>query len=612
MDLSTVAVLGLMVVAVVLFVSDRLRSDMVAMIILGALLLSGIITPEEGFSGFGHPATVAVAAMFVLSAGLERTGAVAGVGELLTGLGQRSPRGALIGMMLAIGTISAFINNTAAVAILLPPVLTMARRIEVSPSKLLIPLSFASLFGGSCTLIGTSTNLLVSSMAEQQGQPAIGMFELSRVGLVLAAAGLVFMATVGYRLLPDRGHGADLTEEFDVGSYLTELEIIPGSKLIGATVGSCALSEIDIDVLAVVRQGQTMTLPKVNTVLEENDVLWVRSDLQSMKTLRAADWISIRHGRKWGDLGLEADDATIIEAVVAPGSSLIGKSLKENNFRNRFEATVLAIRHHDHIRHSRLATTPLAAGDALLIETPKNQIARLKQRREFVVVSDVGPLDVKTHSKWTAIAIVAGVIIAAASGWIHISAAAIGGAVLLILTGSLRVDEAYRAIDWQVVFLLGGILPLGIALQKTGGADLLANLLIDWVGSFGPMAILSALFLVTTILTAFMSNTATAALLIPIAMTAAASLGIDPRPLIIAIAFGASASFMTPVGYQTNLLVYGPGSYRFSDYMKVGVPLTLVFWVLATLLTPLVGPFIRVESRVSRVKSSGLSVRCVV
>ena len=591
MDLSTVFVLGLMVVAVILFVSDRLRSDMVAMIILGALLLSGIITPEEGFSGFGHPATVAVAAMFVLSAGLERTGAVAGVGELLTGLGQRSPRGALIGMMLAIGTISAFINNTAAVAILLPPVLTMARRIEVSPSKLLIPLSFASLFGGSCTLIGTSTNLLVSSMAEQHGQPAIGMFELSRVGLVLAAAGLVFMATVGYRLLPDRGHGADLTEEFDVGSYLTELEIIPGSKLIGATVGSCALSEIDIDVLAVVRQGQTMTLPKVNTVLEENDVLWVRSDLQSMKTLRAADWISIRHGRKWGDLGLEADDATIIEAVVAPGSSLIGKSLKENNFRNRFEATVLAIRHHDHIRHSRLATTPLAAGDALLIETPKNQIARLKQRREFVVVSDVGPLDVKTHSKWTAIAIVAGVIIAAASGWIHISAAAIGGAVLLILTGSLRVDEAYRAIDWQVVFLLGGILPLGIALQKTGGADLLANLLIDWVGSFGPMAILSALFLVTTVLTAFMSNTATAALLIPIAMTAAASLGIDPRPLIIAIAFGASASFMTPVGYQTNLLVYGPGSYRFSDYMKVGVPLTLVFWVLATLLIPLVWPF---------------------
>jgi di/tricarboxylate transporter len=591
MDLSTAAVLGLMVVAVILFVSDRLRSDVVAMIILGALLLLGIITPEEGFSGFGHPATVAVAAMFVLSAGLERTGAVAGVGELLTGLGRRSPRGALIGMMIAIGTISAFINNTAAVAILLPPVLTMARRIEVSPSKLLIPLSFASLFGGSCTLIGTSTNLLVSSLAEQHGQPAIGMFELSRVGLVLAAAGLVFMATIGYRLLPDRGHGADLTEEFDVGSYLTELEIIPGSKLIGATVGSCALSEIDIDVLAVVRQGQTMTLPKINTVLEENDVLWVRSDLQSMKNLRAVDWISIRHGRKWGDLGLEADDATIIEAVVAPGSSLIGKSLEENNFRNRFGATVLAIRHHDHIRHSRLATTPLSAGDALLIEAPKNQIARLKQRREFVVVSDVGPLDEQTRNKWTAIAIVAGVIIAAASGWVHISAAAIGGAVLLILTGGLRVEEAYRAIDWQVVFLLGGILPLGIALQKTGGADLLANLLIDWVGSFGPMAILAALFLVTTVLTAFMSNTATAALLIPIAMTAAASLGIDPRPLIIAIAFGASASFMTPVGYQTNLLVYGPGSYRFSDYMKVGIPLTLVFWVLATLLIPLVWPF---------------------
>jgi len=591
MDSSTAVVLGLMVVAVILFVSDRLRSDMVAMIILGALLLSGIITPEEGFSGFGHPATVAVAAMFVLSAGLERTGAVAGVGELLAGLGRRSPRGALIGMMVAIGTISAFINNTAAVAILLPPVLSMARRLETSPSKILIPLSFASLFGGSCTLIGTSTNLLVSSMAEKHGQPAIGMFELSGVGIVLAVVGLIYMATLGSRLLPDRGHGADLTDEFDVGSYLTELEIIPGSKLAGATVGSCALSEIDIDVLTVVRQGQAMTLPKVNTVLEEGDVLWVRSDLNSMKTLRAADWISIRPGRKWGDQGLETDDATIIEAVVAPGSTLIGKSLKQSNFRNRFGATVLAIRHHDHIRHSRLATTPLSAGDALLIEAPKAQLSRLKQRREFVVVSDVGSLDEKPRRRLPAMIIVAGVVVAAATGSVHIAAAALAGAILLILTGCLQLDEAYRAVDWQVVFLLGGILPLGIALEKTGGADLLANLLINVVGDHGPTAILAALFLVTTVLTAFMSNTATAALLIPIAVTAAATLGIDPRPLIIAVAFGASACFMTPVGYQTNLLVYGPGSYRFSDYIKVGAPLTLLFWILATLLIPIVWPF---------------------
>jgi di/tricarboxylate transporter len=591
MDASTTFVLGLMVVAVVLFVSDRLRSDLVAMIILGALLLSGIITPVEGFSGFGHPATVAVAAMFVLSAGLERTGAVAGVGEILARLGRRSPRGALVGMMGAIGTISAFINNTAAVAILLPPVLTMARRIRTSPSKLLIPLSFASIFGGICTLIGTSTNLLVSSMAEQHGQPPIGMFELTGVGLALAFAGLIYMATLGSRLLPDRGHGADLTEEFDVGSYLTELEIVPGSKLIGATVGSCALTETEVDVLAVVRQGQTMTLPQVNSVLEEGDVLWVRTDLDAMKTLRAADWIKIRHGRRWEDRGLEATDATIIEAVVAPGSSLAGKSLKETGFRNRFGATVLAIRHHDHIQHSRLATTPLSAGDALLIEAPRDQIARLKSQREFVVVSDVGSLDEHPRRKITAMIIVAGVIIAAASGAVHIAAAALTGAILLVLTGSLALEEAYRAVDWQVVFLLGGILPLGIALEKTGGADLLAEGLIDGVGGYGPMAILAALYMATTLLTAFMSNTATAALLVPIAITAASSLGIDPRPLLIAIAFGASASFITPVGYQTNLLVYGPGSYRFSDYIKVGLPLTLIFWLIATLLIPIAWPF---------------------
>jgi di/tricarboxylate transporter len=494
--------------------------------------------------------------------------------------------------MVSVGAVSAFINNTAAVAILLPPVLAMARRIGVSPSKLLIPLSFASLFGGSCTLIGTSTNLLVSSMGERHGQPPIGMFELSGVGVILALAGLVYMTTIGQRLLPDRGRGADLTEEFDIGSYLTELEIVPGSRLIGTTVGSCALAkEMDADVLAVVRQGQTMTLPRANTVLEPGDILWVRSDLTAMGAFRNADWVKIRPREDWADLGLESADATIIEAVVAPGSPLIGKSLEESDFRNRFRATVLAIRHHDHIRHSRLATTRLAAGDALLLEAPRSQISALRRRREFVVVSDVGPLEAPRRRRLVAMVIVGVVVAAAAAGAAHISVAALIGALLLVLTGCLRLDEAYTAIDWQVVFLLGGILPLGLALERTGGADLLAGVLIGWVGSYGPHAILSTLFLVTTILTAFMSNTATAALLVPIAVTTAGTLGIDPRPLIIAIAFGASASFMTPVGYQTNLLVYGPGSYRFGDYLKVGVPLTIVFWALATVLIPLFWSF---------------------
>jgi di/tricarboxylate transporter len=320
-------------------------------------------------------------------------------------------------------------------------------------------------------------------------------------------------------------------------------------------------------------------------------VLWARSDLADMRQLRAADWIKIRYGRVWGDLGLEAGDATIIEAVVAPGSGLVGKSLEQSDFRNRFGATVLAIRHHDRIRHQRLASTPLSAGDALLIEAPKTQLAHLKRQREFVVVSDVGSLDREPQRRLAAVVIVAGVVVAAAAGVLHISAAAVGGAVLLVLTGCLRLDDAYRAVDWQVVFLLGGILPLGLALEKTGGADLLAGALINGVGDHGPLAVLAALFLVTTLLTAFMSNTATAALLVPIAMTAAATLGVDPRPLLVTVAFGASASFMTPVGYQTNLLVYGPGSYRFSDYVKVGVPLTLIFWLLATLLIPIAWPF---------------------
>jgi di/tricarboxylate transporter len=585
-------VVAILAGAVVLFVFDVLRSDLVALIVLAALLGTGIISPSEGFSGFANPATVTVAAMFVLSAGLERTGSVAQVGSLLARVGRHSQRLALLTLMLGVAVVSAFINNTAAVAVLLPTVLMLARETRTSPSKLLIPLSFASLFGGTCTLIGTSTNILVSSLAREHGAEPIGMFELAPFGLILLVAGIIYMMTLGPRLLPDRGVSTDLADEFDLSDYVAEVRLIPGGPSVGRALGEAPLAlEHDLDVLAVVRDGETTTLPGPGFVLHEGDFLRVRCELEVLKKLEARRWVEVGPQKQWRDETIGGGDATLVEVVVASSSILEGKTLDQIDFRNRYGGTVLAIRHHDRLVHSHLAETPLKGGDAMLVETPTERLPALKGSREFIVVSERGPLTPPTRKAIRALAIVAGVVALAASGLAPISVAALGGAVALVLLRCLTLEEAYRSLDARTIVLLGGILPLGIALESTGVVDVFAYGLVEVVGPFGPTAVLCALYLLTSALTSVMSNNATAVLLVPIAFGTAAALGVDARPLLMAVAYGASASFMTPVGYQTNTLVYGPGAYRFVDYLRVGTPLNVMFWLLATLLIPVFWPF---------------------
>lgn len=585
-------VLAVLAAAVVLFVSDVLRSDLVALLVLGSLLGLGILTPAQGFTGFANPATVTVAAMFVLSAGLERTGAVARLGTLLAQVGRRSSRLALLTMMVGVAAASAFINNTAAVAILLPTVVMLARETRTSPSKLLIPLSFASLFGGVCTLIGTSTNILVSSLASQHGDRPIGMFELTPFGLVLMVAGIAYMMTVGRRLLPDRRVSTDLTDEFDLSGYVADVRLLPGAPSVGSQLGSAPLVvDHDLDVLAVFRDDEVISLPGPAFVLHEGDLLRVRCELDVLKRLEARRWVEVGPRRAWRDETIGGGDATLIEVVVAASSVLEGKTLEEIDFRNRYGGTVLAIRHHDRLVHSQLAETPLTGGDALLVEVPTERLPTVRASRELIVASERGPLGRPSRRAVRALAVVAGVVALAAAGVVDISVAALGGALALVLLRCLTLEEAYRSLDARVIVLLGGILPLGIALESTGVAGVLASGLVDVVGPFGPTAVLCALYLLTSVLTSVMSNNATAVLLVPMAFGTAAAIGVDARPFLMAVAFGASASFMTPVGYQTNTLVYGPGAYRFVDYVRVGTPLNLLFWLLATLLIPVFWPF---------------------
>lgn len=593
MTVEMIIVLGVVLLAVVLFATEKLPVDLVALIVMGILLLTGIITPEEGISGFSNTATVTVGAMFILSAGLFRTGAVNSLGTRLAEVGKKSFWLSLLIIMVFIGIISAFINNTPAVAVFIPIVISMARDSGGSVSKLLMPLSFASMFGGVCTLIGTSTNILVSSIAERYGQQPFGMFEFTPLGLIFFAAGIIYMFFIGVRLIPDRRGSGELTEAFAMQDYLTEVVLGPDAKSVGKTVRDAPIvHDLDITIASLRRDGKSMGMPRPDTVLRAGDELLVRCNIEKIKKLEERQGVALKSQLRLRDADLNTDELMLVEAVVAPNSVLAGKSMKDIQFRSTFGAIVLALRHRGGgLVREKLATARLNAGDALLIEIDREGYERLRRSHAFVIVSEVGVPQYRKSKVLPALLIVGGVVATAATGTLPIVVGAIIGCVLLVITKCISLEEAYDAVDWKIIFLLAGVLTLGVALEKTGTAAFIARLLVDSIGGFGPVAMLAAFYLLTSLLTEAMSNNATAALLAPIAIATAASLGVDARPFLFAVAFAASASFMTPVGYQTNTMIYAAGQYRFTDFIKVGTPLNLIFWILATLLIPVFWPF---------------------
>ncbi len=592
MTLDMAIVLMVLLGAIILFAADRFPADLVAMLVMVSLLLSGVVTPQEGLAGFSNPATVTVGAMFVLSAALFRSGALNFVGRLLLSVGRRSESVALLVVMLGIGAISAFVNNTAAVAIFLPVIIGFARMVKISPSKLLMPLSFASMFGGVCTLIGTSTNLLVSSIAEQHGQPPIGMFEMASLGLIFFAVGFVYMLAVGVRLIPERRMEMDLTEQYRMGEYLVDIILGETAASIGTRLAeSPIVKELDIEVLDLMRNGVRTTRPSPDTVLQAGDQLRARTSVERIAAMQEREGITLVPKAKWADAETDGASLSLVEVVIAPFSTLEGRSMRDVQFAERFGAIVLAIRHRGRLLHSKLHDMNLGAGDALLLEMPHDRVELLQRDPNFVLVSEPALPRYRKQKIIPAVLIMAGVVAAATVGVVPILVSALAGSVLMILAGCITLEEAYHAVEWKVIFLLAGVLTLGVALEKTGAADLLSGFLVNWIGVLGPFAVLAGFYLLTSLLTEAMSNNATAVLLAPVAIATADAMAISPRPLLMAVAFAASSSFMTPVGYQTNTLIFGPGNYRFGDFMRVGAPLNLMFWILATLLIPVFWPF---------------------
>lgn len=587
--LDIILVLAILVGAVILFISEKFPVDLVAFMVLGSLLVLGLITPEEGVSGFSNPATVTVAAMFVLSAGLQKTGAVATIGNLLIRFG-RNHFTALMVIMGAVGLMSAFINNTAAVAVFLPMVLALANKRKIAASKFLIPLSYASQFGGVCTLIGTSTNLLVSAISDQAGYGAFSMFEFSRLGLIMFGAGFAYFLLIGRWLLPER-KSQELTAAYELGEYIAEMRVMKDSPLIGKTVMESNLgTEHDVTILRLLDEERRVWAP-YRQRLREGSVLLVRGRLQELMEVKKDDHLELNAEFELRDAALQDKEMQLVQVLVPPHSILIGRTLKDTYFRHRYNALVLAIQRRGAPLREKLNAVRLQVGDALLIMAAQKDIDQLRADDDFIVLEEVPEPSLRSRKVPFAVVIVALVVGMAALNFVPILVSALLGCIAMVLTRCLTLEEAQKAVDWNVIFLLGGILPLGIAMEKTGSAQWLADQALGLTGSLGPIAVLAVIYLLTAVLTESMSNNASAVLLAPIAIATAVKLGIDPKPLLMAVTFAASTSFATPVGYQTNAMVYGLGGYKYIDYVKVGVPLNLIFWVLAVIFIPIFWPF---------------------
>ena len=599
MSVDIALLLGIIVFTFTAFVREWLPIDVVALVSMSLLLLFDLISPQEAISGFSNPAVITVMMMFVLSEGLVASGLVKKASHrIVRAAGTHRWRGVLLLMALA-AVLSAFVNNTAAVAVLMPVAIHLAKHFKFSPSKLLLPLSYVSIFGGTCTLLGTSTNLLVSAMAVEHGLPAFTVFEFFWLGGIFLALGLVYNMLVLMRLLPSRTIISSLTRKYHLGAFLTEIKVPEGSRIVGQTVLDAHVQErFGLTVLEILRGSRKISTDLRHTPLEVGDFLIVRGEVEGFVNFREQYGLLLLSDIKLQDKDFSDEENILMEVQLSPSSKLEGQTLKEINFRKRFGCFVLALnRHAGGFAQTKVAHIELHRWDTLLVFGPRNRVEALAEFDDFIPLQEVG-IRLSLPKRWWLSALpIPAVVLLAASGWMSILEAAILGAAFLLVSKRLSIQQAYGSINWTVIFLLATILPMGKAMENTQTASgvsfatVIGQTIADVGGAYGPLAVLAAMILFTTLLTEIISNNAAAVLMVPIAISSANTLGVDSKPMLMGVCFAASLAFLTPMGYQTNTMVYGPGGYRFMDYLKAGAPLKIVFWLIATALVPVFWPF---------------------
>lgn len=600
-------VLGLVVFALVQFMRERWPTDLTGLTVFAALLVLSQLPFETSFpetrellSVFANAAPLTVAAMFILSNALERTGALTRVLGRLENVGNLGPRGLLLVMMLGTAFVSAFINNTPVVVVGLPIAIHLANRAGVSASIFLIPLSYASIFGGACTLVGTSTNILASGLLAETNHAPFGMFETAAVGLPLLLVGTAYVVLMAPRLLPERKTLAQDLTEGGFSEYVVEAAVQSGSLAVGKTLAEADLgARAGLRVLEVLRKGKPHFEPLDTLRLREGDRIVVAGPPEAVAAVIAMPGVQLDAEKDLAERGegVVTHEGQLAEAIVGPLSEVIGRSVRELNFRQRFGVVVLAI----HRRGTNLSrgfeNVSLQPGDTLLLLGPGGSVKALRANADLLLLDRPRvPTTAQRARTPVVLGTMAAVIVAATFEFVPIAVAALVGCVFLMVTGALKPRQAYRSVDWGLLFLIYSTLALGLAMQQTGAAEYLAGNFASWATEVAPVAwkpliLLAVVFLLTMAVTELLSNNATVVLMMPIALGAAAELGLDPRPFAIATTIAASASFSTPIGYQTNTYVYSAGGYRFTDFTRFGLPLNLLYFAGAMIIIPLVWPF---------------------
>lgn len=561
--------------------SEKLRVDITAILIMVTLIVLGLVSPEDGVSGFSNPATLTVMGMFILSSGIQKTGIVYILGKRLIALAGKSEIKMLLLIALFIGPVSGFINNTAAVAITLPMILGVSDKCKIPSTRLLIPLSFFAMLGGTLTLVGTSTNILANDTMIRLGYEGFSFFEFSKIGIIILVVGIIYFLTIGRFLLPKR---QGKSKEEEMITFLSEVEVQKKSKVIDKTLRELKFEEkYDLTVQQVKRGRRILSKYITRYKLQAGDILIVAGNRQRILDLHKKEGLKILPDFNEKERSLPIAKAKVVKLLLTRKSRFHLRTLKQIDFRRRYNAVVLGIQHRKKLYNSRLSQIPLKIGDAILVQVAESNLGALKRSKDFLLLREVVE-EFHWHKIVPTLLILAAVIGLSALNIMPLMVAVLLGVVAMFITGIFQEQGVYDSVSWDIVFLLAGIIPLSIAMENTGASKLVADLLVESSTYLTPMAILIVFYAVTTVLTEIISNNAAVILLIPVAINTAEQLGLNPIAFVLVVMFAASTSFLSPVGYQTNTMVYSAGNYKFNDFWKVGAPLNIILMLVTTYL----------------------------